>query len=58
MGEKVNVVDQKITPENKELIQKCLKEHFVFWALSPEELEIITNALFYCEVRDAQYVFM
>ena len=40
-----------------EVLVKSLKEHFVFFALSDNDLEIIINSMFYCEVEDGNYVF-
>ena len=35
------------------LIIKCLRSHFVFYALSESELEYIVHKMYYCEQDDA-----
>lgn len=43
--------------EHLEMVTKFLKEHFVFFSLCQDDLEIICNSMFYCEVEDNNYIF-
>lgn len=39
------------------LILTCLKNHFIFYNLSENELENIKEKMFYCNINEGDYVF-
>lgn len=50
-------IKRPIKHEDLILIIRSLKSHFVFFALSQEELEFFVQKMFYCEVNEGEYIF-
>ncbi|KAL4499727.1 hypothetical protein ABPG72_017267 [Tetrahymena utriculariae] len=56
IAEKINKLNKVKSKQDQDLILNSLKNHYVFYALTDEELGFVTQKMFYCE-NTAEYVF-
>ena len=55
--ENIEIVARKKTMNDSNLILGCLKNHFIFYNLSENELENIKEKMFFCEIEEGDFVF-
>lgn len=56
INENIIKVNKTMSKTDQDLIMNSLRNHYVFYALTDEELEFIIQKMFYCENTD-EYVF-
>ena len=55
--ENIDIIVKKKTMVDSNLVLTCLKNHFIFYNLSENELENIKDKMFYCNINEGDYVF-
>lgn len=55
--ENIEIIAKKKTMVDSNLILSCLKNHFIFYNLSENELENIKDKMFYCSILEGDFVF-
>jgi cGMP-dependent protein kinase 1 len=55
--EHIEIIAKKKTMVDSNVILTCLKNHFIFYNLSENELENIKDKMYYCSIVEGDYVF-
>lgn len=56
INENISKVNKEMTKADEDLILNSLRNHYVFYALTDDELEFVVQKMFYCENTD-EFVF-